>query len=285
MSTETASWQRYSERIQRVREHIHTHLDEPLDLDSLADIACLSRFHWHRIYRAMSGETAAQTVRRLRLARAAHDLVSTPRSLDAIAERAGYGSTPAFTRAFTTAYGVPPATFRASGLHAELTRASQEDDAMAFPIEIRELPMRPALGLVHAGPYSEIGRTFDRLFAIFQTERLLPHVRGIFGRYVDDPHAVAPADLRSHACVFLATSTVTSPSLESIEAGGGLYAVLTYKGPYAAIQPAYDWLFGTWLPNSGYQARDAPCLEINLNTPMTAVPADLLTEICLPLEA
>ena len=72
--SEMQARQTYLDRIERVRAHIRADLDAPLDLDALAEVACMSRFHWHRIYQAMSGETTAQTVRRLRLARAAEDL-------------------------------------------------------------------------------------------------------------------------------------------------------------------------------------------------------------------
>jgi AraC-like DNA-binding protein len=60
---------RYEARLNRVLDHIHDHLDEPLDIDRLAEIACLSPYHWHRIYQAMHGETVAATVRRLPNAR------------------------------------------------------------------------------------------------------------------------------------------------------------------------------------------------------------------------
>jgi AraC family transcriptional regulator len=277
------SRQRTLDRIGRVQEHIYANLDADLDLDTLADLAAMSRFHWHRIYRAVTGETVAQTVRRLRLARAASQLVTTHIPLARIATRAGYTSQAAFTRAFAAAYGKPPAEFRDTGEHADLVRASKENDPMAFPIEIRDLPVRPALGLVHAGAYNQIGRTFDKLFLALQADGLTSHVRGIFGRYVDDPEQVPADKLRSHACVFVDAAGLKTKSLEHLAAGGGSYAVLTYKGPYAAMQPAYDWLFGTWLPQSGRTARDEPVLEINLNTPLNAAQADLLTEICLPI--
>jgi AraC-type DNA-binding domain-containing proteins len=68
---ESANRARYETRLGRVLDHIYDHLDEPLDIDRLAEIACLSPYHWHRIYQAMYGETVATTVRRLRLHRAA----------------------------------------------------------------------------------------------------------------------------------------------------------------------------------------------------------------------
>ena len=58
-------------RVLRVLEHIHANPAADLSLDALADVAAMSRFHWHRLFRAVTGETAAQTVRRMRMHRAA----------------------------------------------------------------------------------------------------------------------------------------------------------------------------------------------------------------------
>ncbi len=277
--------QKYLSRIERVRAHIYDHLDDPLDLDTLAEIACLSRFHWSRVYQAMTLETPMETVRRLRLDRAARDLARGDGNLHAIAQRAGYGSQAAFTRAFGEAFGASPAEFRNTGTHAALKAAILETNTMAFPIEMMNLPRRASIQLEHRGPYHDIGRTFGTLFMHLGATGLTDRVRGVFGKYTDDPKLIAPADLRSHACAFVDETIETLPApLEAAHAGGGRYAVLHYKGPYSAMQPAYDWLFGVWLPASGFVPRDAPVLEINLNTPMDTAPADLLTEICLPVE-
>lgn len=55
---------KYEERILRVQEYIYQNPSGDLSLDRLADVAAMSRFHWHRVYRAMTGETCAQAVRR-----------------------------------------------------------------------------------------------------------------------------------------------------------------------------------------------------------------------------
>ena len=57
----------YEKRLLRVLDHIHDNPAGDLSLDALADVAALSRFHWHRIFRAMTGETAHQTVKRMRM--------------------------------------------------------------------------------------------------------------------------------------------------------------------------------------------------------------------------
>jgi len=51
------------------------------------------------------------------------------------------------------------------------------------------------------------------------------------------------------------------------------------------MKDAYRWLFGVWLPGSGYQEEDAPTFEVYLNDPRDTSPQDLLTDIHLPLKA
>ena len=60
--------------------------------------------------------------------------------------------------------------------------------------------------------------------------------------------------------------------------------MLSHKGPYSDMRAAYDWLFGVWLPEGGYELRDAPILEAYLNDPSQTAPADVLSEILLPIE-
>jgi AraC family transcriptional regulator len=72
-----ATTESYARRLGKVAAHIAAHLDDPLDLDRLAGVACLSPYHFHRIYRALWGETAAETLSRLRLGRAAVQLLTT----------------------------------------------------------------------------------------------------------------------------------------------------------------------------------------------------------------
>ncbi|MCY1240118.1 GyrI-like small molecule binding domain protein [compost metagenome] len=65
---------------------------------------------------------------------------------------------------------------------------------------------------------------------------------------------------------------------------GGRYAVLRHKGPYADMPNAYQWLYGTWLPQSGREIRDSLMFEKYLNNPREVAPTELLSEIYLPLK-
>ena len=61
----------YESRMLRVQAYIHDQPAGDMSLDTLADVATLSRFHFQRAYRLLTGETATQAVKRIRMHRAA----------------------------------------------------------------------------------------------------------------------------------------------------------------------------------------------------------------------
>lgn len=284
----------YSRRIDRVIRHMGAHLDADLDLSALAEIAHLSPYHFHRIYAGITGETAAESLRRMRLHRAAGALIGTETPIVAIANHAGYGSVAAFTRAFQASYGVAPAAYRKRGAlvmdyseHPAAFPSPPSEHAM-FNVSIRDTdPLRLA-ALRHRGHYLEIGPVFERLYAWAGPRGLMgAKTRGI-GIYYDDTQSTPPTDWRSDACISVGSEVTqsTEPGAPRIiDLAGGRHAVLLHKGPYAELHKAYNWLFGTWLPKSGEEPADRPCFEEYLNNPRDLPPQDWLTEISLPLVA
>jgi AraC family transcriptional regulator len=251
----------YSRRIERVIDHIGAHLDEPLDLERLAAVACFSPYHFHRIYRAITGETVADALRRLRLHRAAGELVEGHPDIAGIARRAGYGSVAAFTRAFHAGYGIPPATYRRQGRLVPPALATATETAM-YEVSIRDLPPVRLAALRHSGSYTEIGTTFERLFAWAAGRGLMgPQTRSI-GVYYDDPDGTPAPALRSDAGISVGPDVVLDNGMRILEVPGGRHAVLHHKGPYAELNKAYRWFYREWLPASGEQCADHPIREI-----------------------
>lgn len=154
----------HAKRIERAIAFIDSRLDGDIRLDDLASAACLSPFHFHRLYRAATGETPADTLRRRRLHRAASDLALGKMPIAKIAKRAGYGGLAAFGRAFASAFGVAPAAYRKRGHLIPPTSSPPhaEENAM-YAVEIRDLQAHRVAGIRHNGPYIEIGGTFERL--------------------------------------------------------------------------------------------------------------------------
>lgn len=102
----------YRERINRVIFHIEAHLGEPMVLEDLARVACFSPHHFHRVFAAFTGEPLAAFIRRLRLERAAQQLLHLDAPVTEIALGAGYETPAAFTRAFSACFGITPTDYR-----------------------------------------------------------------------------------------------------------------------------------------------------------------------------
>jgi AraC family transcriptional regulator len=274
----------YEDRLGRVTTHIYDHLDDELDLQSLAEIACLSPYHWHRIYQAVFGETVVDTVKRLRLQRAAAELAQTGRPIAEIAQRAHYPSLPSFTRIFKSVFGLPPARYRNAGSHKRFEPRPEDAEAAVYDVEIVGKPRLVLAGIRHDGPYLEIGRAFDRLFGLLAARSLLSPATRLIGLYLDDPTSVPEAKLRSLAAIVVDAGRSIEAPLERVELRDGPYALLRHKGPYADMRAGYRWLFGEWLTHSGEEAADAPVYEEYLNNPRDTPPTELRTDMHLPLK-
>lgn len=276
----------YVRRFTRVIEYIYAHLDEAPDLNTLADVAALSPYHWHRTWQAVYGESVVGTVKRLRLQRAAADLSHTDMALDAIWPRAGYGSLAAFSRSFKEAYGLAPTEYRKAGSHTRFTMPNSPKGVSAMhDVAIKTIAPATLAVIPHRGSYMEIGRAFETLFGTLGARNLLRPGLCMKGLFYSDPTAVPEAELRSAAAIAVPDDSfpVEAP-LQRESLRGGAYAVLRHKGPYSDMKAAYDWLYGEWLPRSGREAADAPVFEDYLNNPREVAPGDLLTDICLPLK-
>lgn len=273
----------YAARLERVVDYIYDHLDEDVSIDRLAQIACLSPYHWHRIYTAMRAETVAATVKRLRLQRAADRLANSEQPIKKIAERAGYRAIESFNRAFKEVYQKAPADYRATGSHAAFKAASAANDANLFNVELVQLPATQCAAVQHSGSYMQIDQAMGSLFTCLGEHGMLTEQSEMLAMFLDDPSSVPEKQLRSYACSPVPGPDAPPEPLAQLTIAGGLYARLHYQGPYADMSNAYHWLYGVWLPQSGYEAADEPAFEKYLNNPLQVAPTQLLTDIHLPL--
>jgi AraC family transcriptional regulator len=108
----------YAVCIEDVMRYIREHITEPLDRETLADVAGFSVPHFHRVFTAHVGESAIGYVRRLRLERAARKLRMGAVDITEVALAAGYDTHAAFSKAFKQQFGLSPSEFRQLGCWA-----------------------------------------------------------------------------------------------------------------------------------------------------------------------
>ena len=284
----------YRQRLTLVVDYIHEHFDGDLDVNTLAEVAMMSPYHFHRIYRQLAQETVNGTVRRLRLQRSAAELIRSNMSLTDIAKMVSYKSLEAYSRAFTKQFGESPSEYRQTKRDQQSAIKNQPFIAMLateekvyedmFTIEIMNLEPIDVAAYSHKGDYMGIGAVFEKLFMYGVSQGLATDNTRSFGLYYDDPGSVDQTELRSKACATIPDGVVLTgdDAPEKLTIPGGRYATLLFKGSYAELEKPYNWLFGEWLPKSGYEAANFPPIEEYLNDPKTTPPNELLTRIhCL----
>jgi AraC family transcriptional regulator len=268
-------------RIEEAVRHLVENLDEPVDLRALADHVCLSRFHFHRIFQALVGETVGDQI-----------------PITELAFEAGYATHEAFIRTFRTAYGYTPSALRLqltydgrlpnpNGVHYGdrlRIRFVAPAGETSMHVEIREFEPRKAVCMSHRGPYFMIGKTFGELGAWLEEAGVA--AGPTLGIYYDDPEGTPADELRSDAGAFVPDTFATDdPRVHIVEIAGGPYAVGTHVGPYDGLPHAWAEVVGKWLPASGCAYGDAPGLEIYLDDCTKMPAAQVRTEICVPVMA
>ncbi|MFO3705206.1 helix-turn-helix transcriptional regulator [Xanthomonas codiaei] len=99
--------------VARALHYIETHLCEPTGVAQLAAAACMSRFHFARVFRDATGASPMAYLRRRRLERAQALLREGRHTVSQIATDLCFFDQSHFVRSFRTATGCTPARFAA----------------------------------------------------------------------------------------------------------------------------------------------------------------------------
>ncbi len=281
----------YHERIARVIGFLSKQVDTNPSLETLADIAAISPFHFHRVYRALTGETPSSTVRRLRLAKACVLLRDTQKPVTEVAFDVGYDSSQSFAKAFRAATGFTPTAIRKdlpslNRVLQELGNPSEASTQNSRDLEVKVVSVEPfkVIASRHVGPHKGLFKAYGELFHWAEATGLVERFRGIYGIPIDDPRDVPEGECRFDCCFDFGPDAGGNERFREDYLGGGTFAVTRHTGPYEGLEEKYDFLYGAWLSESAYSLRDQPAYNHYLNDPDSAPPEKWETDIYVPVE-
>lgn len=285
----------YLQRIDRVIALLEQAVNQGGELPDparLAEVAHLSPFHFHRVYRALTGETLGGTVMRLRMLRALRLLANPEQPITEAALAVGYETPQAFTRAFRQIFDATPSEWRGQDerLAEAIERMSHApaDVAQASaPLQVEVVSMEPfrVVVLRNRGDYADLDKAYGRLFAWAAEQGVVPHISGIYGWPANDSRDTSPADCEFDCALAFDRTVGAGEDMRMQSLGGGRWARLRYLGSYVdtGIEDATDVLLAQWLPASGYGLRDVSLFHHYLDDPEQTPEAMLRTDIYIPL--
>ncbi len=155
--------------------------DGPVKAQEMAWQACMSPFHFERVFQGALGISPGTYVRLRRLSLAASRLLQDPRPASRIAAELGFGSAEAFNRAFHAHFLISPGDFRESGLISSLYLDRTEvPDAIPLAASVPPktalalLPPRRLIGLLRHGP-NEHAANMGLEYELLRRTRDLPN--------------------------------------------------------------------------------------------------------------
>jgi AraC family transcriptional regulator len=301
----------YRRRICRAMNLISANLDRDLSLQEIAAESAFSPFHFHRIFKAVVGETVGAFTRRLRLESAASRLQS-PVEVDitTIALDCGFATSQSFAKAFRQHFGCSPSEYRrnhdksgdsknghinSNGETALSLQAVYNPDSLDrmdepnarsqnMNAEIKQMPEFNVAYVRKLGPYGK--ETCEAAFAELMA---WAGPRGYIGQgpmlglYWDNPEVTDHARCRVDACVVVPEGVVPDSPVDLQTVPGGPHAVCHFEIKADSFQQAWEDSFA-WLVSQGHECADKPTYELYHADPEHHPEGKWVFDICIPLK-
>jgi AraC family transcriptional regulator len=261
-----------------------------MSLARLGSLASFSPWHFHRIFAALVGEPPAEYIRRLRLEKAAGLLAADPgATVTEIALACGFSTSALFCRHFKARFGMAPTQWRGRGNENRKNRQSirkigkegRTGTTYTFPrgpaggsgrkrmkktpeVRVEEIASFRVAYVKHMKGYEDgegIAEAFQTLFSWAGPRGFLNPDMRVMGISFDNPEVTPKDKCRYCACVAVGERAEPEGEVGVMSIRPGKYAIARFSGGEGIFREAYAWMYGEWLPGSGFQPDDAPSFE------------------------
>jgi len=290
-----------------------------LNLTKLAEVACFSKFHFHRIFRAMVGETLNDFVQRIRLEKSVQKLTTDfNKSITEIALDCGFSSSQNFAKIFKSHYGMTPSIMRREfnwddwiikmrnlkGKNKDNLQPGEAyvydyyhnkrqlpidkilDKRRVLQVKIENLPDLHVAYIRSRGPYN-----YKTIEPVFRQLSQWAYPRGmnennsmVLG-VVRSNTMITPEDkLIYDVCVTVPESIKADRWVDIQVLPGGKFAIHHCEIETDRDEEAWLSFVLNWLASSDYQPDDRPLYQIYYNDPETHPLKHQILDLCLPIK-
>ncbi|PKF75109.1 GyrI-like domain-containing protein [Chryseobacterium sp. PMSZPI] len=296
----------YKKRIVKTIQYINENLDADLSLERIAEISAYSPFHFHRIFKLITGETLQNYIIRKKIEKSAFLLAMYKEiEIKEIYLDLGFSNHSVFTKTFKKYYGVPPSQFRNSApdqFHKILQTQSKNGQVdtvfsqyicsienllnwtkMNLKIEVKEMPEMNlaavmSLGIVNVEP------SYNVLIDWAKKKNLFPRENVKMISVYHDSFKVTPPDkVRIHACMLL------DEKLKGIE--GEVFSETIDAGKFIVgrgevtlndFEQAWVSLF-LWMNEHNYSMRRTFPFEVYHSNFKEHPEGKMIVDFCIPI--
>lgn len=295
----------YINRINRVFDFIDDNLNEPLCLKKLSDIACFSPYHFHRIFRDITGETLNEYVIRQRIEKAAAAILHKENiNVGEAAVLYGFNDKASFSRAFKKFYGISPTGFkkqnssRYSRIEQLKSKNSQQKHAaekylciitnlkqwmaMNAEITVKDLPQMHVAYVTALG-VQELAGAFNTLIQWAAPRGLMQGNDFRMLTLYHDSFKVTSADkVRMSACITVNDKALTGGEIGFTTIAGGRHLTGRFKIGLDEFEKSWTGMFME-MNELGFKKADRNPFEIYYNDFNEHPEKKCIVDICIPI--
>lgn len=256
-------------RMNKVLDYIEESLEQEIDYKHLAKIACCSEFHFSRMFASLAGFSLSEYIRRRRLTLAAFEIQKSDIRILEIANKYGYESADSFSRAFQKTHGIKPSECRNQGIQLKafpkisFQLSIKGDTEMAYRIEHLDFELR-IIGKSHPVKTNRAFKSIPTLWSKAKKEGFMQELidmswenpkcslEGILGVCGNE---AAITDETFNYFMGVRYDGPSSEEMETLIIPPATWAV------FPNIVEAWKRLYSEWVPTSGYELANLPCIE------------------------
>ena len=253
-----------------VMNYVYKYIDTNINIDDLCIELNVSKFHLHRIFKDEFGKNIYESIKSIRLQKASNLLITNKYStITQIANMCGYSSQTSFLRAFKERFLMTPKEWKNGGYKEYSTsnvkkfyETNNEVDFSNIEPSIEKMPQIETYYIRHQGYDKSIKKVWQKLQTWIYTNEIDNYKQ--IALHHDNP-IITPLN----ECQYIATVSIDTHkkeienlSLPKLIIPKGIYAKFSLKGKYGDVIKLIQWVYHSWLIESGYETTTNPSYTI-----------------------
>jgi AraC family transcriptional regulator len=293
--TKEESIKEYYFRINKSIDYIKENLHEDLSLEKLAILSNFSKFHFHRIFKSVTGTTTNEFIKKAKIERALFFLINNPsKTISEIAHDCGFLSISSFSRSFREVKQITPSEWRKLHKNSNIgitdsnigkmqseiqnylalklnnLKKIEMSEIMKLDFEIKKLEAFSVIYIRNLNIHNHDSETFEEMFKqlfSWASPRNLVNFPETKALTVYRSNANLTGMLQADVCLSVPDKIVGEGIIGTTIISGGLYAIFHKEAPMSECFKTWNYIYEVWFEENGYQPDNRNFFLSHLNDP------------------